>query len=183
MGWNWKQCRPCPSLDCSVRPFAGANCPHRTPLNCVVFDCGDAAWKIGLVQIMAPFFDLGGFLHDDLGMLMALMGFIGKYHTFSAHHGCRSAPLSDPFRPIFPEYVLILLLQLGRILEVVSISFCHRTVQCCAFHKVTRRIGLIRPVLQILQKLLCTVSEFSVYNVWNFHIGTLLKMISISRVL
>ena len=30
-----------PLPDCSVRPFAGANCPHRTPLNCEDFDCGE----------------------------------------------------------------------------------------------------------------------------------------------
>ena len=102
VGWNWKQCRPCLSLGCSVRPFAGANCPHRTPLNCVVFDCGECGWGISLVQITSPFSGLGGFLHDDLGMLMVLMEFIGKHHTFSAHHGCRSAPLSVPFRPSWP---------------------------------------------------------------------------------
>lgn len=30
-----------PLPTCSVRPFAGADCPHRTPLNCVFFDCGE----------------------------------------------------------------------------------------------------------------------------------------------
>lgn len=63
---------------------------------------GNAAGKIGLVQITAPFFGLGGFFHDTLGMLMVFVGFSGKYHTFSGHHGCRSAPLSYPFRPMQP---------------------------------------------------------------------------------
>ena len=30
---------PLPWLFCSA--ICGANCPHRTPLNCVVFDCGE----------------------------------------------------------------------------------------------------------------------------------------------
>ena len=63
---------------------------------------GNAAGKIGLVRITAPFAALGGFLHDDLGMLMVFVGFSGKYRTFSAHHGCRSVPLSYPFRPNWP---------------------------------------------------------------------------------
>ena len=49
---------------------------------------GNAAGKIGLVRITAPFAALGGFLHDDLGMLMVFVGFSGKYRTFSGHHGC-----------------------------------------------------------------------------------------------
>ena len=48
---------------------------------------------------------------------------------------------------------------------------------------VVKRTVLIRHVLQILQKLLCAFSELPILNVWNFHIGTLLKIISISRVL
>ena len=39
---------------------------------------GNAAWKIGLVQIMAPFSALGGFLHDDFVMLMVLRGISEK---------------------------------------------------------------------------------------------------------
>ena len=30
-----------PLPGCSVRPFAGANCPHRAPLKSVFFDCGE----------------------------------------------------------------------------------------------------------------------------------------------
>ena len=30
-----------PLPGCSVRPFAGANCPHRTPLKSLFFDCGE----------------------------------------------------------------------------------------------------------------------------------------------
>ena len=47
-------------------------------LNCVFLTAGNAAGEIGMVQITAPFSVLGGFLHDDLGMLMVFMGFIGK---------------------------------------------------------------------------------------------------------
>ena len=63
----------------------------------------------------ALFFGLGGFLYDDFGMLMVFVGFIGKYHTFSAHHGCRSAPLSYLFGPnsFYAE---------GHVLEVVVIE-------------------------------------------------------------
>ena len=32
-----------PLPDCSVRPFAEANCPHRTPLICLFSDC----WEYG----------------------------------------------------------------------------------------------------------------------------------------
>lgn len=39
--WIWKQCWSCPSRGCSARTFAEANCPLRTPLNCVFFGCGD----------------------------------------------------------------------------------------------------------------------------------------------
>ena len=47
-------------------------------LNCVFLTAGNVAGKIGLVRITEPFFDFGGSLHDDLGMLMVFMGFIGK---------------------------------------------------------------------------------------------------------
>ena len=42
---NWKQCRSRPSPDCSARTFAVANCPLRTPLNCVFFDCREYGWQ------------------------------------------------------------------------------------------------------------------------------------------
>lgn len=42
---NCKQDRLCPSRDCSVRTFAEANCPLRTPLKSVFFDCGDCVWQ------------------------------------------------------------------------------------------------------------------------------------------
>ena len=42
---NWKQCRSHPSSDCSAWVFAEANCPIRTPLKSVFFDCGDYVWQ------------------------------------------------------------------------------------------------------------------------------------------
>ena len=76
---------------------------------------GNTAGKTGLVRITAPFSGLGGFLYDGLGMLMVLRGIGGKSRTFSAHHGYRSAPLSDPFRPIRFDAE-------GHVLEVVIVA-------------------------------------------------------------
>ena len=73
-------------LFCSA--ICGANCPHRTPLNCVVFDCRECGGENRSSADNGTFFGLGGFFYDTLGTLMDLMGFIGKFHTFSAHHGC-----------------------------------------------------------------------------------------------
>ena len=36
-----EQGRSCPSHGCSARPSAHENCPNRTLLNCVTFDCGE----------------------------------------------------------------------------------------------------------------------------------------------
>ena len=42
---NWKRDRSCPSLGCSARPFAKANCPHRTPLKSAFFDSREYDWQ------------------------------------------------------------------------------------------------------------------------------------------
>ena len=42
---NWKQCRSRPSPDCSAWVFAVANCPLRTPLKSVFFDCREYGWQ------------------------------------------------------------------------------------------------------------------------------------------
>ena len=49
---------------CSVRPFAGANCPHRTPLKSVFFDCGEYGWENQSGADNGTFFRSGRFLHD-----------------------------------------------------------------------------------------------------------------------
>ena len=61
-----------PLPGCSVRPFAGANCPHRTPLICVFWTAGNTAEEISLVQIILLFYALKGFLHDFFGIVMIL---------------------------------------------------------------------------------------------------------------
>ena len=43
--WNCTQGRSLPSHAGSARTFAAANCPLRTPLNCVFFDCREYGWQ------------------------------------------------------------------------------------------------------------------------------------------
>ena len=50
---------PLPWLFCSA--ICGANCPHRTPLNCVVFDCGECGWENRSGADDGTFFRVGRF--------------------------------------------------------------------------------------------------------------------------
>ena len=53
-----------PPFACSVRTFAKANCPHRTPFKFAFLPAPMAVNEISLVQITAPFPSLGDFLYD-----------------------------------------------------------------------------------------------------------------------
>ena len=81
-----------PLPDCSVRPFAGANCPHRTPLNCVFWAVGNTAGKIGLVRITASFSNLVGILYENLELNMVLINVTRKQRTFLELYHHISAP-------------------------------------------------------------------------------------------
>ena len=93
MGWNWKQGRSCPSLGCSVRPFAGANCPHRTPLNCVFFDCGEYGLENQSGADKATFSDLGGFLYGVLVIVIVFNDLYNNTKLFDRIYVNHLAPL------------------------------------------------------------------------------------------
>ena len=80
------------------------NCPHRTPLNCVFLTAPMAASEISLVQITAPYFGLGGFLHDHFETTMVGTCFNGKFHTFSALPDRKSLLPSCRFHSSRPRY-------------------------------------------------------------------------------
>ena len=92
-----RECPVQPLPDCSVRPFAEANCPHRTPLICVFFDCGNTTEKISLLQIGAPFSSLGGFLYELFKKIMDLECLAREYCAFSSAFSHKFLPLSYQF--------------------------------------------------------------------------------------
>ena len=94
---NWKQCRSRPSPDCSAWVFAVANCPLRTPLNCVFLTVGNTTGKISLVQITATSFGLGGFLYDTFEIIIVWTCFSRRFRTFLGPRGRKFLLLSYRF--------------------------------------------------------------------------------------
>ena len=66
-GTELAQGRPYPSRDCSVRSFAGANYPHRTPLKSVFYDCGEYGWENQSGANNVTFFQPGRFSQRSSG--------------------------------------------------------------------------------------------------------------------
>ena len=73
-----------PPFACSVKTFAKANCPHRTPFLFAFLPAPMAADKMGLVQITTPFPSLEIFLHGTFGGAIIGIIFSGKFRTFPA---------------------------------------------------------------------------------------------------
>ena len=89
-GWNWKQDRSRPSLVCSVRTFAKANCPHRTPFYFYFLPAPMAADEMSLVQITTSFSGLRKWLYDTFRVTIVGIFFNGKSRTFSGSPGNKS---------------------------------------------------------------------------------------------
>lgn len=88
-----------PLPDCSVRPFAGANCPRRTPLKSVFFDCGEYGLKNQSDANNVTFFPSERF-SSWLFWNCHNFGAIQQINrTFSGDYGHRSTPLSYRFHP------------------------------------------------------------------------------------
>ena len=98
-GWNWKQDRSRPSLACSVRTFAKANCPHRTPFYFYFLPAPMATDEMSLVQITTPFSSLGSFLYDTFQGAIVGIVFSGKSHTFLCPPEDKSGSLSAQSHP------------------------------------------------------------------------------------
>ena len=71
-----------PPFACSVKTFAKANCPHRTPFYFWFLPAPMAANEMSLVQITTPFSSLGNFLYDTFQGAIVGIIFSGKSHTF-----------------------------------------------------------------------------------------------------
>ena len=98
-GWNPQQVRSHPSLACSVKTFAKANCPHRTPFLFQFLPAPMATDKMSLVQITTPFSSLGNFLHGTFGGAIVGIIFSGKSRTFSVSPWNKSGFLSAQSHP------------------------------------------------------------------------------------
>lgn len=89
---------PLPDEFCSAICRSKLSSQHPFELR-VFLTAGNTAWKISLMQIGSTFSGLGGFLHDNWGMVMELMRFMRIYRTFDGLNKCSSVPLLYRFYP------------------------------------------------------------------------------------
>ena len=88
-----------PPFACSVKTFAKANGPHRTPFYFWFLPAPIAADEMSLVQITTPFSSLGNFLHGTFGGAIVGIIFSGKSRTFSVSPWNKSGFLSAQSHP------------------------------------------------------------------------------------